>query len=119
MVYGDNRPYNVALVVANLDAVKDWALKNGVPGSGESLLANDAVKSHFKRQLDEYSKPFKGFEEVRDFALIAQDFTTDNNMLTPSLKLKRREVMKVHGKLIEELYAKKGGSQKKQAAATA
>jgi long-chain acyl-CoA synthetase len=107
MVYGDNRPFNIALVVANMDAVKDWAQKNGASGSGDALLSNGAVRGLFKKQIEEHSSAFKGFEAVRDFALISQDFTTDNNMLTPSLKLKRREVVKVYGKLIDELYAKR------------
>lgn len=119
MVYGDNRPFNVALVVANVDAVKDWAAKNGVSGSGEALLANDAVKALFKKELEDNSKAFKGFESVADFALIAEDFTTANNMLTPSLKLKRREVMKVHGKVLDDLYAKAKSSPRKQSSATA
>ena len=119
MVYGDNRPFNVALVVANMDVVKEWATKNGVPGSsGDALLQNDAVRAQMKKEIESNSKAFKGFESVADFALIADDFTTTNNMLTPSLKLKRREVMKVHGKILDELYAKKA-SAKKQASATA
>jgi len=50
---------------------------------------------------------FKGFEEVREFAIIGEDFTTDNDMLTPSLKVKRRKVMEKYGKTVEALYAKK------------
>ena len=114
MVYGDNRPYNVALVAANMDAVKDWAQKSGVPGSGDSLLQNESVRALFKNEIEQCSKQFKGFESVQDFAVIAQDFTTDNGMLTPSLKLKRREVMKVHGKALDELYAKGKGAKKKE-----
>ncbi len=121
MVYGDNRPFNVALVVANMDAVKDWASKNGAVaagGSGDALLQSDAVRALFKKELESNSKAFKGFESVADFALISEDFTTANDMLTPSLKLKRREVMKVHAKTLDELYVKKA-SAKKQASATA
>ena len=53
------------------------------------------------------ARAFKGFESIQDFALIADDFTTDNGMLTPSLKLKRRKVIEVYGPLIEALYAKR------------
>jgi long-chain acyl-CoA synthetase len=41
---------------------------------------------------------------VRKFELVADDFTTQNDMLTPTLKLKRREVMKVYGDTLEHLY---------------
>jgi long-chain acyl-CoA synthetase len=109
MIYGDNRPYNVALVVANADAVKEWARANGVPGADDfdALVKNAAVHDLLTKEIDKYGETFKGFEVVKDFAIVSQDFTTDNGMLTPSLKLKRRKVLEVHGKTLEELYAKK------------
>ncbi len=108
MVYGDNKPFNVALVVANVDAVKSWAAQNGVSGTGpENLLDNPKVKDLFKGEIEKCSGAFKGFESVSNFALIGQDFTTENEMLTPSLKLKRRKVLEVYGGLLDGLYAKK------------
>ena len=108
MVHGDNKPYNIALVVANVDAVKTWASENGVSESSpEKLLATAKVRALFKEQLDHYGEKFKGFEGVKDFALIAEDFTPDNGLLTPSLKVKRRKVFERYEPVIEELYAKK------------
>ena len=93
MVYGDNRPFNVALVVVNEPAIKAWAEKEhlapALPSGSEALLKDDRVRSLMRREIEANSGEFKGFEGVRDFALIADDFTTDNGMLTPSLKLKR------------------------------
>jgi long-chain acyl-CoA synthetase len=108
MVYGDNRPYNVALVVADAGALKKWATENGQATSDvESLLKNEKVRDLFKNEIERFSAQFKGFESVNSFALIADDFTTENGMLTPSLKLKRRKVLEVHGPLLDSLYAKK------------
>jgi long-chain acyl-CoA synthetase len=108
MVYGDNKPFNVALVVANVDAVKSWGAENGVSESDkDKLLANPKVKALFKKELDKYCEKFKGFEEVRDFALVHEDFTTENEMLTPSLKVKRRAVLAKWGSLLDSLYTKK------------
>jgi long-chain acyl-CoA synthetase len=123
MVYGDNRPYNVALIVANVDAVKKWAAKEGVPpGSiegADKLLAHPRVRDLFKAEVEKYSEKFKGFESVQDFALIADDFTADNGMLTPSLKLKRRVVLETHQPVIDALYKKKKEAKKGASAATA
>lgn len=108
MVYGDNKPYNVALVVANVDAVKKWGEENGVSDSEpEKLLANAKVQKLFKGELDKYGEKFKGFEGVKDFALISEDFTPENGMLTPSLKVKRRKVVEVYQPVIDALYSKK------------
>ncbi|HEY3815529.1 MAG TPA: long-chain fatty acid--CoA ligase [Polyangiaceae bacterium] len=119
MVYGDNKPFNVALVVPNVDAVKKWAAEQhlSLPGSPEALVKDDRVRSLLKQEIEKYGAAFKGFESIQDFALVAEDFTTDNGMLTPSLKLKRRKVIETHGPVIEALYAKR--ASKGQASARA
>ena len=114
MVYGDNKPFNVAVVVANVDAVKEWAQTHAADVAGrdvESLLKNGKVYDLFKQEISKQAGQFKGFEDIRDFVLISQDFTTENGQLTPSLKLKRRKVMEEYGKLIEGLYAAKAKSK--------
>lgn len=110
MVYGDNRPYNVALIVANPDALKGWAAEHGVSGSVESLLTNPKVRELYASELEAHGAKFKGFEGVKEFALVGEDFTVENGMLTPSLKVKRRKVFEAHQAVIEGLYAKKSKS---------
>ena len=117
MVYGDNRPFNVALLVLNVDAVKSWASQQGLGSSGDALASDDKVRGLLKAEVERLSEKFKGFESVREFALITEDFTTDNGMLTPSLKLKRRKVMEVHGPAIDALYTKKTKSAEVAASA--
>ena len=100
--------------------MKGWAEKNAVSASDpESLLQHAKVRELFKAEVEQFSEKFKGFESVQNFALIASDFTTENGMLTPSLKLKRRKVLEVYGPLIEGLYAKKAKPAEKAATATA
>ena len=107
-VYGDNRPYNVALVVANVDAIKKWGTDKGLGGlSPDALLENPKVRELMKAEVKKCAEEFKGFEEIKDFALIKEDFTTDNGMLTPSMKVKRRVVTDVYGKIIDALYLRK------------
>lgn len=116
MVYGDNRPFNVALIVANVDAVKGWAAKNGLAGLDEpGLLAHPRVKDLFRTEVGRRSVTFKGFESIESLALISEDFTTQNGMLTPSLKLKRRAVMEAHGPLLEALYTVKHAEKRGRA----
>jgi long-chain acyl-CoA synthetase len=116
LVYGDNKPYNVALLCANMDAVKKYAQENGITGSGPQLLENQRIRELFKKEVETFSHDWKGFEALVDFAIIDEDFTTENGMLTPSLKVKRRKVMDKYGALVEGLYAKK---REKKSAATA
>jgi long-chain acyl-CoA synthetase len=105
MIYGDNKPFNVALVVPNLDTLKDWAKAHGLGDKGDDeLLSNERVRAKMKEELDRVSVDFKGYERVRKFALIAEDFSLANDMLTPKLSVKRRNVMQRWGTELERLY---------------
>ncbi len=55
-------------------------------------------------EIDRLSSDFKGYEKVRNFHIGQEDFTTENGMLTPTLKLKRRIVQKRYGDAIDSLY---------------
>jgi long-chain acyl-CoA synthetase len=112
MVYGDNKPFNVALVVANVESVKEWAETHEMGSRDIDILLKDPkVVALFKQEIGKQAGQFKGFEDIRDFVLISKDFTTENGMLTPSLKLKRRRVLEEYGKLIDGLYAAKAKSK--------
>ena len=118
MVHGDNKPFNVALIVANVPALKKWATEqqSTLPSSPEAIVKDEKVRTLFKGEIQKYAGAFKGFESIQDFALIAEDFTTDNGMLTPSLKLKRRKVVETYGPVIEQLYASRADKGKKAGA---
>jgi long-chain acyl-CoA synthetase len=95
-----------------VDAVKKQL---GTTSSDELLLNDSKVRDLFKAEIEKYSEKFKGFESVQDFVLIDKDFTTENGMLTPSLKLKRRAVLEKWGPTIDELYKKKKEAKKASA----
>jgi long-chain acyl-CoA synthetase len=105
MVYGDNRLYNVALVVPDMESLKKWAEGQGLGSeSPEKLLENSRVKELIMAEIEKYSAEFKGFEKIKKVTLTAEDFTTQNDMITPSLKVKRRVVWQKYGPQIEGLY---------------
>jgi len=102
MIHGANKPYNVALVVPDKAAVEKWAAENGK--KVDDLEKSDEVKQLIDDELKKYSKSFKGFERPEKFALTIEDFTTDNGMLTPTLKLKRRNVLAKYESALDSLY---------------
>ncbi len=102
MLHGANRPYNVVLVVLDQDSVKKWAAENGVSGDP----ANDArLTALIEKELAARSTTFKGYEKPQKFTIAPEDFTTDNGLLTPTMKLKRRNVLEKYGKQLEALYS--------------
>jgi long-chain acyl-CoA synthetase len=106
MVYGEQRPYNIAVIVPDRVAVTGWAEGQGIDTSDYgALLKTDEVRALFTEELKAYSDPIKGYERVRGFVLGGDEWTPESGFLTPSLKVKRRAVMEAFGQEIEDLYA--------------
>jgi long-chain acyl-CoA synthetase len=104
MIYGTNKPHNVALVVPDKAAIEKWAPEHGVDVSGD-WSKDPKVRDLIKAELDAHSKQsFKGYEKPQAFVLTLEDFTTDNGMLTPTLKLKRNKVLEKYKDALEALY---------------
>lgn len=101
-VYGDNRPHNVALVVPDPDALRRWAEEH--QHTLDDVARDERVAELLRRELEAHSGDIKGYERIKAFAVVTDDFTTENGLLTPSLKLKRRKVMERYGDDIARLY---------------
>ncbi|MFP4596932.1 MAG: AMP-dependent synthetase/ligase [Persicimonas sp.] len=102
MIEGTNKRYNVALIVVDDESLTEWCEENGIDREG--ALENPKVRDLYSDELKRWGNSLKGFEHPRNFALIDEEFTPDNDMLTPTLKLKRRVVMEKYGDVIEDLY---------------
>jgi long-chain acyl-CoA synthetase len=103
-LHGADRPFNVALVVLATDAVREWARTEGLK-LADDLSADERVRRLVASELEARSRGFRAFERPRDFLILAEDFTVENGLLTPTLKLKRREVLARHGGRVAALYA--------------
>lgn len=104
-VHGANKPFNIALIVPDFEVVKEWAGQQGISDLEPSaLVKNEKVIAKIQEEIDSRSNGFKGYERIKKFAVIEEDFTTENGMLTPSMKLKRRVVLSKYGDLVESLY---------------
>jgi long-chain acyl-CoA synthetase len=104
-VHGANRPFNVALIVPNMEELVEWAKAQGIEDvSAKSLLRNEKVIAKVREEIEAKSQGFKSYEKIKQFTLIEEDFTTENGMLTPSMKVKRRVVLEKYGNLVEDMY---------------
>jgi long-chain acyl-CoA synthetase len=63
------------------------------------------VKAWYREELSSHCKDIKGYEKVRDFLLVSEDFSVDNDMLTPKMSLKRRNIVARYEASLEALYA--------------
>jgi long-chain acyl-CoA synthetase len=102
MLYGANKPYNVALVLPDLGNLGQWAAHHRVELG--DIPNNPRVRALIEQELAERGSGLRSFERPKAFLLVTQDFTTENGFLTPSLKLKRGRVLEAYGAELEALY---------------
>ncbi|HEX8789352.1 MAG TPA: long-chain fatty acid--CoA ligase [Polyangiaceae bacterium] len=105
MVYGDKRPYLVALVTLNVDTVARFAREKGIAGEPGALAEHAEVRAELQRAVDDVNARLSSFETVKKFAILERDFTIEGGELTPTLKVKRKVVSDRYKSLLENLYA--------------
>jgi len=104
MVYGDKRPHLVALVVPDDDFVAAWAGQNGKPVELAALADDEAFRSAIGQALERVNQKLSNLEKVRRFAIAREAFTVDNEMMTPTLKIRRHVIKATYGDALERLY---------------
>ncbi len=104
VVFGAEKQHNVALIIPDLAALQSWAKSQGMAEGGEALLAHPKVRELLELEVAKYNKEFKGYERIKDFVIDSEEFSTANGMLTPTLKLKRRNVVSKYAPVFESLY---------------
>lgn len=107
MVFGDKRPHLVAVLVPDPEAAAAWARTRGKKADLDSLVQDPEFHDVIAKALDRVNHGLSPIERVRRFLLTAEPFTTDNEMLTPSLKIRRHMIKKKYGERLEALYGKK------------
>ncbi len=105
VLFGDRKPYIVALIVPNFDELERWAKARGIAtASREELLARREVLNLYQELLDGVNSKLARFETVKKFALLPQSLTMDAGELTPTLKVKRRVIEAKYGEIIDALF---------------
>jgi long-chain acyl-CoA synthetase len=112
MVVGDQKPFIACLVTIDEDAWPSWKSKHGKPADAKvaDLVDDDDLRADVQAAIDETNKAVSKAEAIKAFRILGDDWTIDNGLLTPSLKVKRNVVLKDYADEVEALYAspKKG-----------
>jgi len=108
IVVGDQRPFIAALVTLDAEALPAWLESKGKPAdqTPEQVREDPELHAEIEAAVKEANKAVSQAEAIKKFTILGTDFTEDNGMLTPSLKLKRSVVMKEFDSEVEALYAR-------------
>ncbi|MEU3643508.1 AMP-dependent synthetase/ligase [Lentzea sp. NPDC034063] len=104
VLFGDRKPYCVALITLDADEIVPWATARGLPSDVESLVGHPDVRTLVQEVVDEANSHFASVSQVKKFVLLTRDLSQEEGELTPTLKVKRNVVHRLHSGLYEGLY---------------
>ncbi|MER6990664.1 AMP-dependent synthetase/ligase [Saccharopolyspora hirsuta] len=106
LVFGDRRPYLVALLVLDEDAAPKWARERGIAfGSLRELAEHPAVQSEVAAAVAAANDRLNRPEQVKRYRVLAHSWGVEGGELTPTLKLKRRVIHEKYADVIDQLYS--------------
>lgn len=115
VILGDNRPCLTLLVKPSMPRVEELAEKLHLSLSGGEAASSPELVEEIRRRVTELTSKLPYQEQIRDLRVLWDDFSQDNGLLTPTLKVRRREVEKRFSNVIDEMYSRlaslrRGGS---------
>lgn len=105
VLVGNDRPYIAALLTLDMEGVAHWLSMRGRPQLRAADLVNDAdLTAEVRRAVVAANTLVSQAEAIRNFRVLAEQFTEEQGLLTPSLKLKRRAIEKAYAREVAALY---------------
>lgn len=105
MIVGDNQKFVAALIVPDYLQLTAWAEKSGITNaSPEALIADKKVQNLISSEIEKINSGFGKWEQVKAFRLLPRLFSIEQGEITPTLKLKRKQILANWNHLIQDIY---------------
>jgi long-chain acyl-CoA synthetase len=104
VVHGEGRKYVSALITLDPDAIGDWAKSVGLTEPYSDLAHDPKLLELIQRHVDELNAKLERWETVKKFEILAKDLTIEDGELTPSMKVRRKNVEKEYKALLDGMY---------------
>ena len=106
LVIGFARPFVTALIVPNFHLLEEWCLKEDIHWtSPQYMVHNIKVNEKIEQEVAQINKYLTNFQQIKAFILCAEEWTTENKLLTTTLKPIRKSLLKLHEKDLNKIYS--------------
>ncbi len=103
---GDERPHIGLLIVPNVERLVEWARDRHLPVDDiPALLERAEVRRLYEGEISRHQANLAVFEKARRFEFLLEDFSEENGLLTPTQKVRRAEVLRRFGDVVEKMYS--------------
>jgi long-chain acyl-CoA synthetase len=107
MAYGEKRPNLVALLVPDDEFLAEWAKAHGKPVDLTALAGDPDFTAALGAAVERVNQKLSNTERVRRFTIAPEAFSVENEMMTPTLKVRRHKILEAYRDRLEALYEKK------------
>ena len=104
IVIGEQMPYLTAVVVLNKGQWKTVARSLNIADNDELVLSTDAVEHSLLQRIQQQIKEFPGYAKIRKATFTLKPWTIDDDLITPTLKIKRPKIQQHYQKEIAKMY---------------
>ncbi|WP_418286283.1 AMP-dependent synthetase/ligase [Halorubrum sp. DTA46] len=106
VVLGDSRKFVSALIVPNFERVASWAETRGIDLADDrkAICRDDRVRERIQEEVDRVNEEFESYEQIKQFRLVPEEFSEENDLLTPTMKKKRRNILDRFADEVEMIY---------------
>ena len=108
MVIGEGEKMPAAFIQPDFDFVREWAQRKNIEvgSSNKDLVENKEVNARIQGEVDFYNQKFGSWEKIKRFQLTPDIWSIEGDHLTPTMKLKRRNIIKLYQNLYDNIYNK-------------
>ena len=105
VLLGEKKNFITALIVPDFEQLKTYASQQGISYKDYSDLINKPeIVAIFDKEVKTFSRSMASHEKIRKFKLLAGEFTVDSGELTPTMKVKRKNIEKNYETIINDMY---------------
>jgi len=116
IVFGDRKPYLVALLTPNIERLINLARKEHLDYIDvEGLVSHTRIKELYARRIANLNKKFPPYKTIKYFSIVPSEFSIEGGELTPTLKMKRKVIYKKYKEMVDDLYLARGNESHRQA----
>jgi long-chain acyl-CoA synthetase len=109
IVFGDRKPYLTALLTPNIERLIDYSRANQIDYIDiYELVKSSRITNLYGQRIDELNSRLPSYSTIKYFTLVPKDFSISGGELTPTLKLRRKEIYNKYKAIVDEMYVSKG-----------
>lgn len=105
VLVGDNAQHVAALIIPDMDRVKEWGEAKGLPGTLEEWTQNEELRAIINSDVHDACQHLSNYEKVKRIAVLSHDFSLEKGELTHSMKVKHRVIEENYADLIKGLLS--------------